>query len=57
MGLILKCREIREKMRHCGSAVSGNFAVQTQKICLQVLYEIIENTKTFRIFAVLDVDQ
>ena len=28
-----------------------------KKTCLEVLYEIIENAKTFRIFAVLDVDQ
>lgn len=27
------------------------------KTCLQVLHEIIENAKTFRIFAVLDVHQ
>ena len=58
MGLILKWREIREKMRHCRTALSGGRrGPEAEKTCLEVLYEIIENAKTFRIFAVLDVDQ
>jgi hypothetical protein len=48
MGLILKCSEINEKMRHCrgrwertiSSRISGN---RTRTTCLQILHEVIKH--------------
>jgi len=61
MGLILKWREMREKMRHCRTTFQrgggGGLRSGHGETCLEVLYEVIENAKAFRIFAVLDVDQ
>lgn len=48
---------MREKIRHCRGRSAEDARSGREKTCLEVLYEIIENAKTFRIFAVLDVDQ
>lgn len=58
MGLILKCREMREKIRHCGGmGVSFVLKVAREPTHLEVLNEVVEHAEPFRVFAVLDVDQ
>jgi hypothetical protein len=56
MGLILKCREMRENMRHCAGS-SSHVRIEKEKTDLEILYKIVEDAQPFWIFAVLDVDQ
>jgi hypothetical protein len=59
MGLILKWREMREKMRHCeeGNVMRKWMVVECEGSHLQVLDEIVEHPETFGVFRVLDVDE
>ena len=59
MGLILKCKEISEKMRHYIEhwiSIRGG-RVRRKITSLEILHEVVEHTKTFRVLTVLNIDK
>lgn len=63
IGLILKCNEIKEKIRHLKkeeetSSVRGREKVAYARVAyLQVLHQVVEYSQPFWVFAILDIDQ
>ena len=59
IGLILKCSEIREKMRHCGGGtvqLSHLVRRDVGQTHLQILHQVVKHAQAFGILAILDVD-
>jgi hypothetical protein len=56
MGLILKCKEMRENIKHCLWQLEGSYH-STLRTDLQILNKVVEHSKPFWILTVLNVDQ
>ena len=58
MGLILKCSEMSEKMKHYNLEVRRvEVGHKNQVTHSEILNQVIENAETFRILTILNIDQ
>ena len=57
MGLILKCNEMSEKMKHYNLEVRGGVGQNNQITHAKILNQVVENTETFRILAILNINK